>query len=348
MILATMLLATAVAGAAPAQTVPTEIMCTLGKSTLTKVASGITLKQGIATCGPHQASVSVLTIDMTTPYRSVQTTMAPPARPRSAVNTADVGVSFNLTLPTVALSSSNGGQPSSFVAQAAVNASLFTNCCSYQPADWKYPGTFLRGLQIAGGQVNVPVLGNAYIPCPPKNATCFPFEFDATLLIDSAGRAMIRKIDSQQELNAFPDIITAVTGSHMLVSNGRAVAPACPADGCTGEFYKANARTAVGLSGADTMLIIAVDAGGTSTGLQLDELATLLSTTLHADAAINLDGGGSTTMATATADGKVTIVNKPSDREQGCTVPASGNCERYVGAALLVGLLPTAETRQRP
>jgi len=298
MILAALLLAAA--GAVPAPDSPTSISCSLSNPTTTAAATGITLTQGKASCGTHAASVSILRVDMTTPNRSVQTIAPPATAPQSATNTANVGSSFNLMLPTTALSSPGAGLPANFVPQAAVNANLFTNCCSYTSEDWHYPGTFLLGLQITNGQVNVPVLGNAYRPCSPQATGCFASNFDATLVIDSANRARILTIDDPLVLNGLPDIVTAVTGSQMLVNNGQVVTNPCPASGCTGEFYKANARTAVGVIGTGTMLIVAVDYGGGSTGLQLDELATFLSGTLHADAAINLDGGGSTTMATAT------------------------------------------------
>lgn len=350
MILEAMLLAAATAPAAPAPASPAPIACTLPiPPQLPPVAPGIQLIQAMASCGTHSAHVSILMVDMTTPNRSVRTTTPPATAPQSATNTANVGSSFPLMLPTVALSSLPSSPLKAFVPQAAVNANLFTNCCSYIPKDWKYPGTFLLGLQITDGQMNVPILGNGYMPCSQQSSECFPFEFDATLLIDSSNHAMIRRIDTQAELNALPAIVTAVTGSHMLVFGKQVVTKMCPTNGCGGEFYQANARTAVGVIGTDTLVIIAVDRGGMSTGLQLDELATLLSANLHVDAAINLDGGGSTTMAVVTKGGP-TIVNNPADSgTNGCTVHTPNDeCERYVGDALVVGVIQDGTARRRP
>jgi hypothetical protein len=54
-------------------------------------------------------------------------------------------------------------------------------------------------------------------------------------------------------------------------------------------------------------------------------------------------------MATVTG-GKVAIVNNPSDSSSACTVTApNGNCERYVGAVLMVGVMqPGASLQRRP
>jgi exopolysaccharide biosynthesis protein len=81
-------------------------------------------------------------------------------------------------------------------------------------------------------------------------------------------------------------------------------------------------RTAAGLRGDGTLLLVTVDGRQPelSVGMTIDELASLMRE-LGADTALNLDGGGSTTMVVA---GK--LVNSPSD--------AGG--ERPVSDALLV------------
>lgn len=76
-----------------------------------------------------------------------------------------------------------------------------------------------------------------------------------------------------------------------------------------GNVDKRHPRTAVGISlGADTLYFVVVDGRQTSSvGMTLDELANLM-VRLGAYDAINLDGGGSTTMV---VNGR--IVNSPSD-----------------------------------
>jgi hypothetical protein len=97
----------------------------------------------------------------------------------------------------------------------------------------------------------------------------------------------------------------AISGNHFLVHDGiiRAV-----------DDREMHPRTAVGVD-ADTgeVLILVVDgrqAG--SRGYTMVELANLM-IDLGADEAINLDGGGSSTMVAKNRDGKVKVLNKPSD-----------------------------------
>ncbi|HEY6707324.1 MAG TPA: phosphodiester glycosidase family protein [Actinomycetota bacterium] len=91
-------------------------------------------------------------------------------------------------------------------------------------------------------------------------------------------------------------------------------------DGST-PFHRRNPRTAVGATADGRLLIVTVDGRqpGHSVGMSLRELAELF-VRLGARSAINLDGGGSTTMV---LDG--TIVNRFSDAQ-----------ERRVPTALLV------------
>ena len=88
-------------------------------------------------------------------------------------------------------------------------------------------------------------------------------------------------------------------------------------------------RTAVGiLPGAKRLLLVTVDGRqpGYSAGMTLPELATLMQR-LGATEALNLDGGGSTTMAVSEGIGRTRILNQPSD--------STG--ERPVANALAVG-----------
>jgi hypothetical protein len=76
-------------------------------------------------------------------------------------------------------------------------------------------------------------------------------------------------------------------------------------------------RTAVGIAaGGRRILLVTVDGRQApySDGMTLRELAELFRTLGAADA-INLDGGGSTTMVVRRKDGAFAIANRPSDRE---------------------------------
>lgn len=312
---------------------------------------GVVLERGLVRCKVQSATlasaVTVLRVAMTTPGRFLAATPPPRVPPQPDDNPKHyAGSVFALELPTGYLKSMTPKhgpiQPYGRVGQAAVNANLFTNAPWYSRKTMPTAATWLRGLLIANGQVFNPVGGNAQLDCTPSPSTdCFPAPFDATLAFDNAGRASIRTIDppgaGRPKGSATAGIVTAVTGSHMLLSSGGNVAPGCPDDACVGEFYGPNSRTAAGLTQGNTgLLLVTVDSTGTSKGVQLDQLAELMSQ-LGAQDAINLDGGGSTAMAVA-AGGTVSIANRLRDPSSPCDFPATGGCERYVGTALLVGV----------
>lgn len=84
------------------------------------------------------------------------------------------------------------------------------------------------------------------------------------------------------------------------------------------------ARTAIGLS-ADrrTLTLFTVDVRGGSEGMRLSEVASLLVRDFGVADALNLDGGGSTTMAMEGVDGTPAIVNVSSDNPAGRVVATS-------------------------
>ena len=115
----------------------------------------------------------------------------------------------------------------------------------------------------------------------------------------------------------WPDILDSIGGNPQLVQNGRNVAP-----GNCGYFCNRNPRTGVGVTSDGKILIMTVDGrqSGWSVGMTLQQWANEFRK-FGAVWAINLDGGGSTTMWV-----KGSVVNRPSD--------STG--ERYVSSALLV------------
>jgi hypothetical protein len=117
---------------------------------------------------------------------------------------------------------------------------------------------------------------------------------------------------------AWPGILETSGGNPTLVRNGRVLSG--NVDGTT-PFHRRNPRTAVGATADGRLLIVTVDGRqpGHSVGMSLRELAELF-VRLGARSAINLDGGGSTTMV---IDG--IVVNRVSDPQ-----------ERRVPTALLV------------
>jgi hypothetical protein len=121
---------------------------------------------------------------------------------------------------------------------------------------------------------------------------------------------------------------TTVAGSAQIVTDGATSIPDL-------EWYRAvQARTAIGLSrDGRTLTLFTVDKSGGSEGMQVGEVADLLRRDYGVWDALNLDGGGSTTM---TMEDPVThvpgLVNASSDRDA-----ASG---RPVGSSLAVFARP--------
>src|SRR5690606_39007789 len=94
------------------------------------------------------------------------------------------------------------------------------------------------------------------------------------------------------------DLYNAFAGNYQIVTDGRAATQTqIPRQSGTGNMRDVNPRTAVGLTADQKLLLVSVDGRqpAFSEGVYLDELGGLLAD-LGAVQAINLDGGGSTTM----------------------------------------------------
>jgi len=105
-----------------------------------------------------------------------------------------------------------------------------------------------------------------------------------------------------------------VNGRHRLAVNGRVVVPTG-----SGSFYDRNPRTVVGTIGTRQVVIITIDGRQpSSVGTTMSETAAVVGS-LGLRQAVNLDGGGSTTMSV-----RGELVNQPS-----------GNAERPVADALV-------------
>lgn len=122
------------------------------------------------------------------------------------------------------------------------------------------------------------------------------------------------------------DVSTTIGGAPELVSNGKVVTN----DNCGNYFCARNPRTGIGYTATGRILLVTVDGrqSGWSVGMTLVEFAKEM-IKVGAVRAMNLDGGGSTTMWVKSKGG---LVNRPSD----------WTGERAVSSAVLV--LPAAET----
>ena len=206
-------------------------------------------------------------------------------------------------------------------AQVAINGAFFASSGSWAQN---------LGLTASNGNEYSPWEGGAY-----NNN-----DFDDALHISPTNIAQIVKmphsIPTGWETNpSIPrdDLYNAITGSHRIVQNGAAVT----ITGGSGSPLSAQPRTAVGLTAGNSKLILMTIDGrqtGVSEGLTLSEMANLMIGAYGVQNAINLDGGGSTTMVMDFYD--------DSFASQVVNVPSDGN-ERAVGTNLAVFALPNGD-----
>lgn len=157
--------------------------------------------------------------------------------------------------------------------------------------------------------------------------------------LDSTYAAQFQLVTPGEEVNlrwsiSWPNVLDTIGGNPTLIEAGQIVASNVqPQPGQNTAFFSRHPRTGVGTTPDGKVLLVTVDGRqkGYSVGMTLQEFAGLFER-LGADWALNLDGGGSTTLA---INGEV--VNRPSDRFS----DGSYGRERAVSSALVV--LPGAD-----
>ena len=216
-------------------------------------------------------------------------------------------------------------------AQLAINGHFFLPFPSEDRAAW------IIGLGVSEGRVvsafEIPAQSYALVAYAPA------------LNIDRHNRASIVRWDPASAdgltLRDKAALWNAVAGSSQIVTDGAVTIPVYRDDNhFDGELepggpndysnFKAwadatTARTAIGLSrDRRTLTLFTVDVRGGSEGMKLSEVANTLIHDFSVFDALNLDGGGSTTMAMEDpATGITSIVNTSSDNPQGRVVATS-------------------------
>lgn len=145
------------------------------------------------------------------------------------------------------------------------------------------------------------------------------------LTFDSAGAPRITTFVAGA---AVGDTVLEAVGGRPALARDSGIVSAVDTEGGPGFATGRHPRTAVGIARGGKWLLLAVVDGRQkpySDGMTLRELATLM-LALGARDAINLDGGGSTTLVVADSAGALRVANRPSD--------ATG--ERAVGNALAI------------
>ena len=224
---------------------------------------GITY-QRIARLTPRPVMIHIVTVDLSTP--GVRSLVTP-----GAATADDTEVNARVTTDFV----------DEFKLQLAVNASFFYSFREKTPWDY-YPHSGDRvnilGQIISNGQVYSPAISEWPVLCMLENQRA---------AIAEAGTCPAKTVQ-------------AVAGKDLLVSQGKPVP--LPPDAVNDKPYP---RTAVAIDRTgQTLRFVVVDGKQPfySEGLTLVELQQLM-LNLGVEAALNLDGGGSTTLAIATPAG---------------------------------------------
>jgi hypothetical protein len=165
-------------------------------------------------------------------------------------------------------------------------------------------------------------------------------DYAPALNIDRANRASIvhrdPAFDSGGQVLEKVNVWTAICGSAQIVTNGRRTVPRYSdgpglldllSPGGPNRYSNAKswydvlqARTAIGLTHDGSLILFTVDVRGGSAGMSVGEVADMLIRE-GAEQALNLDGGGSTTLALQDpATGAARIANVSSDNPQGRSV----------------------------
>lgn len=215
-------------------------------------------------------------------------------------------------------------------AQLAINGHFFLPFPSADPTAW------VIGLGASEGRVfsafESPEQSYALVAYAP--AINIDRDNHATIVHHDA-----RQADDQHVLEPV-SLWNVVSGSSQIVTNGRITVPTYRDDnhfdgqldpGGPNNYSNdkawadaTTARTAIGLSkDRRTLTLFTVDVRGGSEGMRLSEVASMLMLDFGVTDALNLDGGGSTTMVMEDANGAGALINVSSDNPAGRVVATS-------------------------
>jgi Phosphodiester glycosidase len=275
----------------------------LGSQSITYPFFGMTHTDRTET-SPRPLRIHVLTIDLGNP--SVSFLVTPQSGPRDTLIQ---------TTPQFLTTHS---------AQVAVNAHFFTPF----PDD----GTGTTSLVgLAASSATLGPHGHAYAPFERNLGGAFQNDLPALNLGADNTATIVYQAPSDVTGYVTDPPVTlynAVSGNEQLVRNGLDVS------GTTAFDFTLNPRTAIGIAPGNWPVLCTVDGRqpGVSEGVTTSELATLLVSDYGVTDAINLDGGGSTTLVFA--DPAPRLVNVPVGVNN---VPGS---ERLVGSSLAMFAVP--------
>ena len=232
------------------------------------------------------------------------------------------GIRFKLTPP---------GGPRECVRQTTLeflereHAQLAVNAHYFLPFPSRSAAAFLVGLAASEGRVYSAFEKPKQRYALVANAPAFNIARDNRVTVVHRDPAFADGMHVLEKV----ELWNVVSGSAQIVTEGRATIPRYGVElknGGPGHYSakkswyeRINARTAIGVTqdGA-TLVLFTADARGGSAGMKVSEVADLLIRDYAVWQALNLDGGGSTTMAMGDR-----LVNTSSDNPQGRRVASS-------------------------
>lgn len=289
---------------------------------------GITKIDRTAT-SPRAENMHILEIDLTAPGIHFELSPATPPSPAGTNGGVPNETSGQKTLDFL----------TQVHAQFAVNTEYFGNPLSGNG------GTYLTGFASSLGSayssfeaaptLNYAITGNA--PGINIDATNH-----AQVVVRGSSASAITPATGGGDISSY----NTVTGSAQIITNGAVTIPTYTDAGGVltpnGTWYTGNswydatnARTAMGLSqDGKTLFLFTVDNAGGSSGMSVTEMANFLRTNYGVWNALNLDGGGSTTMS---------WLNPATSLNADVNVSSNGASDRSVGASLAVFAAPVPE-----
>ncbi len=315
-----------------------------------------------ATGSLHAASV------VTYPYRGVTQIVRTETSPRPEhINVMQI----DLTTPGIRFLVSKGNNPvdatnrevtaaKTLDYMTAQNAQIAINAHFFQVSDSGATATkWVVGLAASQGYVYSSFEGPTPAAANPVNSLSLTQDYAImtnvpALNIDAQNKAQIVHYDAgnadKKHVLESVTLYNAVCGSAQIVTNGVKSIPTYTGNVATGlitngtysdgnSWYNAvNARTAIGLSADNrTLTLFTIDAAGGSSGMTVGEVADMLRTDYQVWNALNLDGGGSTTMALQDPVTKTrSVINSSSN----------GSTPRIVATSLVVFADPQIAVEQ--
>ena len=290
------------------------------------------------------AGLTHAAVVVTHPYKGVTHITRTETSPRAVrmhivqIDLTESGISFKLTSP--------GGMRDT-IRQTTVNylnqenAQVAINCHFFLPVS---SDTNVNLAGLAASQ------GNIYSPFEPQPITAGYTDQSYAILpyvpalnIDAGNHAGIVHRDCSYSNNKHVlepvTLWNTISGSAQIVTNGVKTIPTYsgtpsglnPIGGYSDSdswYSRIRARTAVGLTrDSNTLVLFTVDEAGGSSGMAVGEVADLLISDYSVYNALNLDGGGSTTLA---------MENPATHQGQIINVSADNFLGRAVGSSLVV------------